>query len=145
MAFRGVQFLLGDVETDPVPNPFQAESFDVVVSTEVIEHVYHPRRLIQNAFRLLKPSGHFIISTPYHGYLKNVIIALSGRMDDHVTALWDGGHIKFWSTETLSILLRETGFTNLKFIGIGRLPYVWKSMIFVAQRPADPTDERPGT
>jgi 2-polyprenyl-3-methyl-5-hydroxy-6-metoxy-1,4-benzoquinol methylase len=48
-AFPQVQFLPGDVEKDLSQHPFQAESFDVVVSTEVVEHLYHPRRLIQNA------------------------------------------------------------------------------------------------
>jgi 2-polyprenyl-6-hydroxyphenyl methylase/3-demethylubiquinone-9 3-methyltransferase len=57
----------------------------------------------------LKPAGHFIVSTPYHGWLKNVVLALSGKMDNHFTALWDGGHIKFWSRETLSRLLRSKG------------------------------------
>ena len=135
-AFPQVQFLLGDVEKDLSPDPFRAESFDVVVSTEVVEHLYHPRRLIQNAFRLLKPSGHFIVSTPYHGYVKNVVLALSGKMDNHFTALWDGGHIKFWSRETLSGLLMEKGFTDLRFVGTGRVPYVWKSMILIARKPA---------
>jgi 2-polyprenyl-3-methyl-5-hydroxy-6-metoxy-1,4-benzoquinol methylase len=135
-AFPQGHFLLCDVENDLSPDPFLAESFDVVVSTEVVEHVYHPRQLIQNAFRLLKPSGHFIVSTPYHGYVKNVVLALSGKMDDHFTALWDGGHIKFWSRETLSKLLRENGFTDLRFVGTGRVPYVWKSMILIARKPA---------
>ncbi|MGA8215713.1 MAG: class I SAM-dependent methyltransferase [Candidatus Sulfotelmatobacter sp.] len=134
-AFPQVQFSLGDVEKVLSPDPFQAESFDVVVSTEVVEHLYHPRRLIQNAFRLLKPSGHFIISTPYHGYVKNVVLALSGKMDNHFTALWDGGHIKFWSRKTLSGLLMEKGFTDVRFVGTGRVPYIWKSMILIARKP----------
>ena len=134
-AFPQVQFSLGDVEEDLSPDPFQAERFDVVVSTEVVEHLYHPRRLIENAFRLLKPSGHFILSTPYHGWLKNVVLALSGKMDNHFTALWDGGHIKFWSRETMSGLLTEKGFTDLRFVGAGRVPYIWKSMILIARKP----------
>jgi len=134
-AFPHVQFLLGDVEEDLCPELFPAESFDFVVSTEVVEHVYNPRNLAQNAFRLLKPSGQLIISTPYHGYVKNLLLALSGKMDGHFTALWDGGHIKFWSRETLSGLLAERGFRDLEFTGTGRLPYMWKSMILVARKP----------
>ena len=135
-AFPQVQFSLGDVEEDLSPDPFQAESFDVVVSTEVVEHLYRPRRLVENAFRLLKPAGHFIVSTPYHGWLKNVVLALSGKMDNHFTALWDGGHIKFWSRETLSGLLTEQGFTDVRFVGAGRVPYIWKSMILIARKSA---------
>jgi 2-polyprenyl-3-methyl-5-hydroxy-6-metoxy-1,4-benzoquinol methylase len=66
-AFPQVRFSLGDVEEDLSPDPFQAESFDVIVSTEVVEHLYRPRQLVKNAFRLLKPSGHFIVTTRYHG------------------------------------------------------------------------------
>jgi len=28
-------------------------------------------------------------------------------MDSHYAALWDGGHIKFWSRATLTTLLQE--------------------------------------
>lgn len=130
-----VQFSLGDVETAMVPDLFASETFDAVVSTEVVEHVYNPRRFADNAFRLLKPSGSFVVSTPYHGYAKNLMLALTGKFDRHFTALWDGGHIKFWSRNTLSNLLLEKGFTDLKFLGAGRTPYVWKSMILVGRKP----------
>jgi hypothetical protein len=54
-------------------------------------------------------------------------------MDRHLTALWDGGHIKFWSKQTITTLLNEQGFHKTKFIGCGRLPYLWKSMIIEAK------------
>ena len=75
-----------------------------------------------------------IISTPYHGYLKNLVLALSGRLDAHFTALWDGGHIKFWSKRTLRILLEEVGFEKIAF-GVGRIPLLAKSMIVTAEKP----------
>ncbi len=134
-SFPELQFWVEDAEKAIIPHLFSAETFDLVVSTEVVEHLYDPRQFVENVFHLLKPSGQFIVSTPYHGYLKNVLLAISGTMDRHFTALWDGGHIKFWSRTTLSKLLTERGFTDLHFIGVGRVPYVWKSMIFVASKP----------
>lgn len=108
--------------------------FDAVVSTEVIEHLFLPRALPRFAARVLKLGGHLVVSTPYHGYLKNLILAISGKLDAHFTALWDGGHIKFWSRKTLSRLLSEEGFRVTRFIGAGRIPYLWKSMILVAEK-----------
>ena len=134
-AFPGIDFRCGNVEEDLVPGAFPADSFEAIVSTEVVEHVYQPRQFAKNAFRLLRPGGHLIVSTPYHGYLKNLVLALTGKMDTHFTALWDGGHIKFWSRATLSQLLTEQGFTGIRFIGVGRVPYIWKSMILVARKP----------
>jgi 2-polyprenyl-6-hydroxyphenyl methylase/3-demethylubiquinone-9 3-methyltransferase len=109
--------------------------FDAVVSLEVIEHIYDPRMFVTRVRECLRPGGLFILSTPYHGYLKNLVIAVSGKFDWHVSPLWDGGHIKFWSRKTLTSLLEEKGFRVERFIGAGRLPYLWKSMILVASRP----------
>ena len=56
-------------------------------------------------------------------------------MDQHFTALWDNGHIKFWSIKTLTKLLSEAGFIDIRFHRVGRLAALAKSMIAVAQRP----------
>ena len=74
-----------------------------------------------------------MISTPYHGYLKNLVMAATGKMDAHFTVLWDGGHIKFWSRKTLTQLLEEFGFEVIGFKGSGRFPYIWKSMFIRAR------------
>ncbi len=109
--------------------------FPVVTSLEVVEHVYYPRRWAATLFSLLQSGGTAIVSTPYHGYLKNLALSLSGRMDAHFTALWDHGHIKFWSIKTLGDLLCEAGFVKIRFERVGRIPPLAKSMIAVALKP----------
>lgn len=111
------------------------EPFDIVVSTEVVEHLYSPRPYAAGCFAALKPGGRAILSTPHHGYLKNLVMALTNTFDRHVNPLWDGGHIKFWSRKTLGGLLTEAGFVNLQFRGGGRFPFLWKSMIMSGDRP----------
>lgn len=106
--------------------------FDVVTSLEVVEHVYSPRVFAKTLFDLLAPNGIAILTTPYHGYLKNLTLALAGKLDQHFTALWDHGHIKFWSVRTLTELLKETGFRRVEFNFAGRVPALAKSMIAVA-------------
>lgn len=115
--------------------PLQLAPFDLVISTEVVEHCHAPRDWAACAFEALRPGGWLICSTPYHGYLKNLVLAASGQLDRHFTALWDGGHIKFWSRHTLSHLLQEAGFVELRFQGAGRLPWLWKSMLIAGRRP----------
>jgi|APSaa5957512535_1039671.scaffolds.fasta_scaffold73300_2 2-polyprenyl-3-methyl-5-hydroxy-6-metoxy-1,4-benzoquinol methylase len=108
--------------------------FPIVVSLEVVEHVYFPRLYAKTIFKLLQPGGTAIISTPYHGYWKNLALAITGKMDLHFTALWDHGHIKFWSRETLKELLLEAGFSNIKFVRVGRIPLFAKSMIAIVTK-----------
>jgi 2-polyprenyl-3-methyl-5-hydroxy-6-metoxy-1,4-benzoquinol methylase len=105
-----------------------------VVSLEVVEHVYYPRKFAACVASLLEPGGIALISTPYHSYLKNVALAVSGKMDAHFTALWDHGHIKFWSVNTLTKLLGEVGLTIERIHRVGRFPVLAKSMLVVASK-----------
>ena len=112
--------------------------FDLVMSIEVIEHLYLPRALPRFAHAALRPGGYLLISTPYHGYLSNLGLALLNRWDVHHAPHWDGGHVKFWSRQTLSRLLDEAGFDVLRFRGAGhhirRLPYFWNTMLLLARK-----------
>ena len=110
--------------------------FDIVVSTEVVEHLYDPRAYARGCFRALKPGGRFICTTPYHGFAKNLLLALANKWDAHANPLWDGGHIKLWSRKTLARLLTETGFVNVQFRGAGRLPFLWMTMVMAGDKPA---------
>lgn len=113
----------------------QEEPFDLVVSTEVVEHLYAPREFACGCFKALKPGGRFICTTPYHGYAKNLVLSLLGKWDAHANPLWDSGHIKLWSRRTLTKLLAEAGFENIRCRGVGRVPYLWMTMVLSADRP----------
>ena len=110
-------------------------TFPLVVSLEVIEHCMDPRSFARTFLALIEPGGIGVVSTPYHGYLKNVALALSGRMDGHFTALWDGGHVKFFSIKTLRQLLGELGARDVDFVRVGRVPPLAKSMVAIVRKP----------
>ena len=65
----------------------------------------------------------------------NLALSLAGKWDHHHTVLWHGGHIKFFSRQTLSKLLESEGFLPKQFFGVGRLPWIWSSMILVMRKP----------
>jgi SAM-dependent methyltransferase len=50
--------------------PVASESFDAVLSTQVLEHVEDPGRYLAECFRVLRPGGRLLLSThgifPYH-------------------------------------------------------------------------------
>lgn len=129
------RFYLQDINSQKLPDEIDLIPFTTIISTEVIEHLYNPRGYIEFCKTILKKNGggELIISCPYHGYLKNLVLAITGKMDSHFTVLWDGGHIKFWSRKTLTKLLDEFGFEVVSFKGSGRFPYLWKSMFIKAR------------
>ena len=132
-AFPNCQFRQGSIYDLDLTDLEQG--FDLVISAEVVEHLFYPKELVRTAKQCLRPGGTLILTTPYHGYLKNLALALSGKFDGHFTALWDGGHIKFFSVNTLRQLVISEGFTDPQFQFAGRVPYLWKSMACAATLP----------
>lgn len=133
--YPNISFYALAVEDDPSPMVQNEGSlFDAVVSTEVVEHLYSPHLLPIFARKLVPPGGLFIISTPYQGYLKNLLRSAANRWDAHLNPLWHHGHIKFWSRKTLTILLESNGFEVVEFHGAGNRPkWLWRWMILVAR------------
>lgn len=116
----------------PLPDNL-CNSFDIVTSVEVIEHLLLPRDLFKRAKEALKPNGIFLITTPYHGFLKNLLLALTNKFDSHWHPLRDYGHVKFFSRRTLEMLLDEQGFVIEDFRRVGRIPPLARSMLFKAR------------
>lgn len=131
-----VHFQVASVYSD-IQSLLNHKKVDVVISSEVIEHLYYPKRFLRNMYSIIQPGGCIILTTPYHGYLKNIALSLFDHWDKHHTVDWEGGHIKFFSEKTLTRMLRESGFSNVHFNNAGRVRWLWKSMVCRAQKRDD--------
>ena len=112
--------------------PLPDASVDVCFCSEVIEHLFAVPEFIEEVFRVLAPGGQFLLTTPYHGWIKNLII-ICRNFDSHFDP--SGGHIRFFSQRSLTACLQAGGFQVENITGIGRCWPIWKSM-FVAARKA---------
>jgi len=99
--------------------------------TDVIEHVFDPPTVIREISRVLSPGGQLLISTPYHGLVKNVLIALF-RFDRHFDP--QGPHIRFFSRSSLTHLLRDAGFRSFKYFYLGRVFPVSKNLVIMTAK-----------
>jgi 2-polyprenyl-6-hydroxyphenyl methylase/3-demethylubiquinone-9 3-methyltransferase len=108
--------------------------FPLLVSLEVIEHCPSAREYMKAVDSLLTPDGMAIISTPYHGYLKNLAVVASGKFDRHFDPLWEGGHLKFFTRAKLRELVEQSGFSRCEIHRMGRIPPIAKSMLAVIRR-----------
>lgn len=127
-AYPAVRFELGDGYED-LRERFGL--FDAVVSCEVIEHLLTPGVYLKRIREVMKDGSIAIISTPYHAYLKNVLIAASGKWDHHHHPTREWGHVKFFSRDTINDLAATAGLREVEFHRVGRIPIVAKSMISV--------------
>jgi 2-polyprenyl-3-methyl-5-hydroxy-6-metoxy-1,4-benzoquinol methylase len=109
--------------------------FPLVYSVEVVEHCYSPHQYARTFFELLEDGGFGVMTTPFHGYWKNLAVALTNKWDSHTQPLEEGGHIKFFSERTLRQLLEDTGFVDIRMDRIGRIRPLAMGMVATFRRP----------
>jgi len=110
------------------------KKFKFITSFEVIEHQYLPDDFLNKINQILENDGLLLLSTPYNGYIKNLIISLLGKHDWHFNPLWRHGHIKFFSIRTLTSILKKSNFEIIKKKFSGRFYPVSCSMIFLNKK-----------
>ena len=110
------------------------KKFKFISSFEVIEHQYLPDEFLDKIYQLLEDGGTFLVTTPYNGYIKNLIISVLGKHDWHFNPLWRHGHIKFFSVNTLTSILNECNFEVIKKNFSGRFYPVSCSMMFLTKK-----------
>ena len=124
---------VGSLEEPPLP--FDDATFDAVWCTEVLEHLFHVHSALAELNRLMKPGALLMLTTPYHGFTKNLLIAATA-FDGHYNP--ELSHIRFFTRRTLDRSLRRTGFEPIRWEGVGRVWPLWKSMFVVARKAGEP-------
>ena len=113
---------------------FPVASFDVIVSAEVIEHLENPRGVAREWYRLLRPGGKLVFSTPNNESWRSLLSLL---MRGHFVAFGDTSypaHITALLRKDIERILKEIGFSPpvFKFTdsgGIPKLPSIsWQSV-----------------
>ena len=124
--YRDIEFVCNPLDAGW---PFKDDGFSVVFCTEVIEHVLGIYEMLMEMNRVLKQGGTLILTTPYHGLIKNLLLVLCG-FERHFSNI-EGGHIRFFTGRFLKNLLNEFGFEIIETKYIGRVRPIAKS-IFIA-------------
>jgi 2-polyprenyl-3-methyl-5-hydroxy-6-metoxy-1,4-benzoquinol methylase len=83
---------------------FPAASFDVVHASHVIEHVTDPSAFFHEIYRIVKPGGRFVVTTPNASGLQSRLFGNTWR-----SAIAD--HMYLFTKKTLAGYLSLAGFT----------------------------------
>ena len=96
-------------------------AFEVVWAGEVIEHVLDTAAWLSEVRRVLRSGGVLLLSTPAHGRLTLLRLALSRRaFAEHFEPR--GDHLRFYARDTLSRLLEDFGFESVRVRPAGGAP-----------------------
>jgi SAM-dependent methyltransferase len=109
----GVELVSWNLESTPYP--LADESFDVVIMTEVYEHLRdYPARSLHEVRRILRPGGRLYFTTPNAAYLMNRVRLLRGRSVATPLHDWIGGlpharHAREYTFGEIDELLAHAG------------------------------------
>ncbi len=124
-----------DLRALDAARPWQLEdaSFDVVWAGEVIEHVADTAAWLSEVRRVLRSGGRLLLSTPAHGRLALLRLALSrSAFDAHFDPL--GDHLRFYSPQTLIALLESFRFEQAQVRSAGGPPWARRVLLAHAVR-----------
>ena len=111
--------------------PFADGSFDVVTCVNVLQHVADTQWLLSEARRVLAPGGLLAVAVPFHGRLRNVLIAL-GSFERHYDPL--APELRFYTAKSLRSLLGEFGFDRVEVGAHGGAPLLRETLIALGRR-----------
>jgi len=136
---RGLKTVKHDLNA--FPYPFSDQEFEVIVSNQVIEHLFYPIKFLREVYRILKPGGYAVISTENLASWDNIIALILGytpfsmEFDEGIKKLgnplshhekevdpnYKTPHVRIFTYRGLLEAFKFVGFTIEKIVGAGHI------------------------
>ncbi|MDO8514978.1 MAG: class I SAM-dependent methyltransferase [bacterium] len=86
-------------------------NFDLIIMSEVIEHLFLPKETIKFLKKRMKKNGQILISTPNFLHIANRKRFLFGDFNYDSTGVFDEGHIRFFTYKSMVMMMKNLGFS----------------------------------
>jgi predicted TPR repeat methyltransferase len=106
--------------------------FDMIICSHVLEHLYHPEKLLINLKANLVKGGKFIIALPNILHWRQRLVFLRGDFKYEDTGLLDSTHYRFYDWETSLDLVQRAGLKVISHEAEGYFPLSRKLFPFAA-------------
>jgi SAM-dependent methyltransferase len=103
--------------------PIQTASADLLLLSELVEHIKPIEPLLGECYRILKPGGRIVVTTPNLWDIRRALAPLTGRVWSGDT---DPTHVNLYTPTRLAADLRRAGFTRISW-HTGVKPAFWLS------------------
>lgn len=95
---------------DDVMPALKGRTFDKILLQDIIEHLPHPERILQDCLALLKPGGQLLVSVPNIANITVRMALLFGRFNYTQRGILDKTHVRFFTRSTARRMLEENGY-----------------------------------
>lgn len=104
-------------------------TYDVIVATELFEHLPDPFAFFAKCRALLRPEGRIVLSVPNVGHYSIVQDLLAGRWDYLPIGLLCWTHVRFFTAATLRDWLEAAGFRRVELVPqTGEIPQEFRQI-----------------
>lgn len=127
---KNINVKLGTLEEQK----FSDNYFDVITLSHVIEHVYDKVKLLKECYRILKPGGKVVVSTP------NTQSLCHNKFKENWRGLEPPRHIHLFSPQTIVNMVKKSGFYKFKvFTNCRGVRYIYRTSSLMQQN-RDPNE-----
>lgn len=111
MAIEASRYLtrvhIGDVAKIELPE--KSASFDVLICSEVIEHLVDPVPVLEKLLRLVRPGGTVFASSPNVSHYRIITNLIRGRFEYEDVGAMDRTHLRWFTPDSYRRLFEEAG------------------------------------
>jgi ubiquinone/menaquinone biosynthesis C-methylase UbiE len=105
--------------------PFRSGSFDVVIASEVLEHLNSPAACVQEFERTLAPNGRIIVSTPYKEKIQYYLCIHCNKKTPA------NAHLHSFDEHSLELLFQSQNFRRIRFQKFGNKAFLFARIYYL--------------
>ena len=98
---------IGNVETMALPYP--SDYFDVLIASEVLEHLVDPYETVRRLCTLVKPGGRILASSPNISWFGNIVGLIKGKFEYEEEGMMDRTHLRWFTPASYAGMFVEAG------------------------------------
>jgi len=103
-------------------DPAEVGSFDCIICSHVLEHLFDPHGLLKRLRRSLLPGGALIVALPNVLHWRQRLQFVRGRFEYTEGGLMDRTHYRFFDWQTARALLADSGYRVIEEQAWGSFP-----------------------
>ena len=113
--------IVGNIEEIELPYP--EKYFDIIICSDVIEHLFEPKKFLKKIKAYLRTEGIMLVVMPNVVHYTIRLAVLKGKWNYQSHGILDYGHLRFFTKDTAIKIFKDSGYSVEKTIPYISLPF----------------------
>jgi 2-polyprenyl-3-methyl-5-hydroxy-6-metoxy-1,4-benzoquinol methylase len=123
--------IVGDVEDEKTILQLTWDRYDVILLADVLEHLRDSKKTLTKIAHGISEKCEVLVSVPNIAFLTYRLLHLLGRFEYEESGIMDETHLRFFTRESFSKLIKESDLKIVEFEGVGnftQLPFYMQTI-----------------